>query len=109
MNKKVAKIAFVLIGVLALVLALISFTAEVGFSESDNRYGGDAYTGIQYAAAQTARNLVAVGEMLQKGIGSILVVHGLAFITIGISIQNTEKEFCATPTKETDQQKEVTL
>lgn len=44
-------------------------------SETDKYYGGDAYTGIQQAAAQTANNLIAVFGSLQNISGGIVTLN----------------------------------
>ena len=52
--------------------------------ENDNAYGGDAYTGIQNAAAQTANNVAAVGNGLEEIFCYSMVFTGLAFIGCGL-------------------------
>lgn len=46
-----------------------------GSSERDKYYGGDAYTGIQQAAAQAANNILALEETLQQTNENILAVN----------------------------------
>lgn len=53
------------------------FGKSSGLYEPSNTYGGDAYTGIQNAAAQTANNLTNVAEIAKDGIGYLLIAIGL--------------------------------
>ncbi len=45
-------------------------------SESNEYYGGDAYTGMQQAAAQAANNLIPVYDAIIEGNGAIKVLNG---------------------------------
>ena len=45
MNTKLLKIFGIILGVATIVLAIIVFSKSVGYSESNQSYGGDAYTG----------------------------------------------------------------
>lgn len=67
-------------GALSLIFGLITMFKDVGSYERSLSYGGDAYTGIQNAAAQSANNVLYVGEMLRFGLGALLIVFGLAVI-----------------------------
>ena len=53
---------------------------STGYTELSERYGGDAYTGIQNAAAQTANNIRYLAEIIQIGLGGILLIAGLLII-----------------------------
>ena len=64
-NWKLLKIFGIVLGILSLVLAFVLFDQSVGYTEGSYSYGGDAYTGIQNAAAQTANNLVYTGELIK--------------------------------------------
>ena len=46
--------------------------ADTGYWESDKSYGGDAYTGMQQAAAQAANNTIYLGDMIQIGLAALL-------------------------------------
>ena len=48
--KRILSIAFVIIGILAIIFAFSAYDLETGYKESNEKYGGDAYTGIQNAA-----------------------------------------------------------
>ena len=49
----------------------------VGSYANNMQYGGDAYTGIQNAAAQTARNVKALATIAKDGFGFLLMAVGL--------------------------------
>ena len=48
------------------IQSITKITISAPESESNKYYGGDAYTGIQQAAAQTARNLIPVFEAIEE-------------------------------------------
>ena len=83
--KRIAAVALVLIGIVAVILSFSAYGLDTGYSESDKEYGGDAYTGIQNAAAQTSRNLVYLTEAVAYVGGSVLLIAGLALIGSGIA------------------------
>ena len=91
MDKKVKPILFILTGVLSIILAIVAFTMSVGFEEDNHYYNGDAYTGIQNAAAQTSRNIVALCNIVKFGFGSILLVFGIFLILKGIVNKDNPK------------------
>jgi hypothetical protein len=66
---------------------------STGSWESNSSYGGDAYTGIQNAAAQTANNVQDLAEILKTGMSSALIIFGIAMIAyFGLKFfKNTEK------------------
>ena len=70
-NKKlIFPITTIAIGVACIVFAIIAFSQSVYVSTSleyviDETYGGDAYTGIQNAAAATARNISDLTYMIR--------------------------------------------
>lgn len=82
--KKILAIAFVVIGLLSAILGLSAYGLDTGYYESSSAYGGDAYTGIQNAAAQTANNVRYVTEAVASVGGSILLVTGLVLILVGV-------------------------
>ena len=77
-------IVLIVVGVVALILACSLFTAEVGLGEGYEQYGGDAYTGIQNAAARTSKNVVITNEILCLGFGSVLLV--MSFLGLGVGV-----------------------
>ena len=69
-----------LVGVLAVILAIMCFGKSTGYYEISQSYGGDAYTGIQNASAQAANNTQDLAEIAKFAGGSILLVSGLLSI-----------------------------
>ena len=53
---------------------------ECGSTEWDMMYGGDAYTGIQNAAAQAANNVKDFAELVRDGFAIAFFVMGLLTI-----------------------------
>ena len=82
--KKSFATLFLLIGILSVILSFVAFGSDVGYFEYNETYGGDAYTGIQNAAAQTARNVKFLAEAVTFSSGSILLVIGLTLIVYGL-------------------------
>lgn len=95
--KKVCAIILLVAGVLSVALGITSFTLEVGEYERDYAYGGDAYTGIQNAAAGAANNARIAARIERFGFGSVLLVAGLALIGAGFGSFETKKSKAAFP------------
>lgn len=85
MSQKLKSILVTAIGVLAIILSISCYKMDVGSYERDMTYGGDAYTGIQNAAAQTARNVQETAKIVRFGLGSVLLVSGLLITVEGVS------------------------
>ncbi len=83
-SEKIKWILFLVIGCISIVLCIMCFVADTGVFERESAYGGDAYTGIQNAAAITANNVKCVAEIVSTGFGSILLVFGLYLIAVSI-------------------------
>lgn len=83
-------LVFILTGVLSLGLSTGWFKSGDVKTIDYEKYGGDAYTGIQKAAAKTGNNVAALNDTLSFGFGSILLVAGVAFLLTGISMQSEE-------------------
>lgn len=67
-------------GFLSVLFGIIMFFLNTGYSEQSEMYGGDAYTGIQNAAAQTANNVLAMGTIVKIGFAFLLISLGLIAI-----------------------------
>ena len=67
-------------GFISIILGLIMSGMDVGSFESNLSYGGDAYTGIQNAAAQTANNIIYLAEIIKTGMSYTLVILGVAMV-----------------------------
>lgn len=87
MNKeKLRKLVFSLIGFLSIALSLVSFNNETSY----HYYGGDAYTGIQHAAADTANSV-------KFGFGSVLLISGLGFIAYAFLSEKVKEDSVENP------------
>ncbi len=78
--KKAASAFGIIIGIVSVIMSIITFNMYEGPFESAKAYGGDAYTGIQQAAAQSANNIVHAAKILRFGLGSVLLILGLGMI-----------------------------
>lgn len=94
-------------GVLAIIFAIIVFSGggskvggmDTGTYTKYNYYGGDAYTGIQQAAADTARNVQSLSQIVRSGfqgvsgsgLGYLLLVLGIALIAFSLHTLNEMK------------------
>ena len=67
-------------GVLSIILGFMASGYSIGSFELETSYGGDAYTGIQNAAAQTANNVRDLAKIVRFGCSSLLIVIGIALI-----------------------------
>ena len=65
-------------GALSMLLGLVLAGFSTGYWESSSTYGGDAYTGIQNAAAQTANNVQDLAAIAKFGFSTILILFGMA-------------------------------
>lgn len=77
---KLACIPGILSGVLSCIFGLAMFGMDSGSYEMSVTYGGDAYTGIQNAAAQTANNIQDLGDLTKVGFGFLLLILGFLAI-----------------------------
>lgn len=87
----VKNILFILVGIVSIGLSISCFKADTGHYVSKSYYGGDAYTGIQHAAAETGQNVQDLTKLTARGFGSILLVSGLALIVVGIPSKKDKK------------------
>lgn len=81
---KLLGVLFLLIAVLSLFFAFNCFGMYSGGYESNETYGGDAYTGIQNAAAQTANNVQFLNQNITTAFGYVFVLSAATFASIGI-------------------------
>ena len=72
MKKKYFSIAGIVAGAYSILMSFQVSGADTGYWESDKSYGGDAYTGMQQAAAQAANNTIYLGDMIQIGLAALL-------------------------------------
>ncbi len=93
----------IIIGFISMVFAVRLLLLSGGSSSDYITYGGDAYTGIQQAAAQTANNVLALGE-ITKYIGfSILMIVGLILLVpSAVALHYINKEASDSTTAQPD-------
>ena len=85
MVQKFKSIVMIVVGIVAIILSIVCFSFKSLDYERSSMYGGDAYTGIQNAAATTSKNVKELASIVQFGFGSILLVAGLGFIGVGLT------------------------
>lgn len=78
-------VALLFVGLISVILGIVCFSMENGAKELNSYYGGDAYTGIQQAAAQGARNGYYGNNILCLGFGSVLTVAGMVIMLLAIN------------------------
>jgi len=71
----VAAVGGILSGILSFIFGIVMLSQGVGSYANNMQYGG--YTGIQNAAAQTARNVKALATIAKDGFGFLLMAAGL--------------------------------
>ena len=85
MVQNLRSIVLIVIGVIAIGLSIKCYTIDDLSYESSSMYGGDAFTGIQNAAATTSKNVKELAAIVQFGFGSVLLVTGLALVGVGLT------------------------
>ena len=93
-GKLICSIIGIIGGFISIILGFVVSGKSTGGWEINNTYGGDAYTGIQNAAAQTANNVQRLAEIIRTGMSSALIIFGIAMIAyFGIKyFKNKEKD-----------------
>ena len=87
----VRRILFATIGAISVILSIVCFSKDIGHESNYSYYGGDAFTGIQQAGAQTSNNVYDLTRIVRFGFGSFLLVSGLALITLSIPCDEKKK------------------
>lgn len=85
MVQKLRSIVLILVGIIAIGLSIKCYTIDDLDWEPRSTYGGDAYTGIQNAAAMTSRNVKELASIVQYGFGSVLLVMGFTLVGVGLT------------------------
>lgn len=85
MVQKYRSIVLIVVGIIALGLSIKCFSIDDLHYATESIYGGDAFTGIQNAAAATSKNVKELAGIVQFGFGSILLVMGLGLIGFGLT------------------------
>lgn len=83
--KKGINIVGIISGVLSIIFSFVVKGMPIGLYEFSETYGGDAYTGIQNAAAQTAVNVYYLADIVRTGLFAFLLVFGIALICFFLS------------------------
>ena len=96
MNWKLLKVFGIILGILSIAIAVLVFTQTIGYYEVHSS-SGDIYASIQNAAAQTADNIMYLGETIQMGIAGLLLVQGLAMFLGALCIQPKKMAAKAAP------------
>lgn len=81
----IANVLGAISGIVSIFMGITIKFMDNGSSVWSNSYGGDAYTGIQNAAADTANNVMQANNILQSGFCCICVSIGLAVLFYFIS------------------------
>lgn len=87
---KLMKTLALILGIVSLVLCVVVFSGSVGYRESFLQYGGDAYTGMQNASAQTANNVMYLGQTIRMALAFFLAVQGLGMIFFALCIRTKQ-------------------
>ena len=81
MKKLIAVLALVFAIVTGILSVIMFDSSAIGYTAHE-AYGGDAYTGIQNAAADTANSVRRLNDDICVGFGSILLVATFAFALV---------------------------
>ena len=89
LGKKIGAIGIVLTGIMAIVFGIICWCYWESYSYygdyvSYEKYGGDAYTGIQNAAADTANNINDLISVIGYATSTLINYMGYLIFTIGV-------------------------
>ena len=87
---KLLKVLALILGIVSLALCAVVFTGSVGYREAFLQYGGDAYTGMQNAAAQTANNVMYLGQTIRMALAFFRAVQGLGMIFFALCIRTKQ-------------------
>lgn len=85
MGKNIRTVILIIIGVVSIGLSIKCFSFKELYYEPKSMYGGDAFTGIQNAGAQTSENVKDLANIVKFGFGSVLLVAGLGFLGVGLT------------------------
>lgn len=80
LTNKIAHIIGIISGVISIIAAFSIEGMYIGGTVDKYTYGGEAYTGIQNAAAQAGWNIYDLTYIVREGLFAILLVLGIALI-----------------------------
>lgn len=86
MNKRVLGGLLMFVAVVSIVFGVVCLCLQTGNMEKTYEYNGDAYTGIQNAAAQTANNVVLLHQSVRMISGFFFILCGLVLGAVGIAV-----------------------
>lgn len=90
-NKKSnAGVILIVLGCIFLFLSIVSIDDHFISTVSHETYGGDAYTGIQNAAADTANNISKFADKFVELVSLVSIIMSSTLIGIGIAINRLE-------------------
>ena len=92
MNTKIMGKTFKFIAIVSIICGIICFFLNIGTNVSDVVYGGDAYTGIQNATAQTANNILILNKNIKLISGFFFVILGLILRAVGNFLLTIDKD-----------------
>lgn len=78
-SKRTISIFGIITGIIIIIIGLTNFNANYCSYVSKETYGGDAYTGIQQAAAQAANNAYYINR-------NLVLFCRIAFIITGVLV-----------------------
>ena len=79
----IVTIIFIVLGLIMSIMGIARTFVCDDYRTSYEYYGGDAYTGIQQAAADTSKNLCEIGNMLENFFNLTYIFLGILLVTIG--------------------------
>ena len=86
-EQKILSFAILIAGITCIIFAIIYYTTPpcfyLGAFEYFETYGGDAYTGIQNAAAQTANNIIHLNQSIESATKIFTLFAAGIFVIIG--------------------------
>ena len=89
LGKKIGAIGIILTGIMAIIFGIICWSYCESYSYYGDcvmyeTYGGDAYTGIQNAAADTANNINDLISVIGCATSTLINYMGYLLFTIGV-------------------------
>ncbi len=76
------------IALVSLIFAIVCFCTDTSYAfggrESNATYGGDAYTGMQNASAQTATNVYYLNRNIEILTSSVVTIGGFFFLLVAL-------------------------
>lgn len=88
---KLRRVLLILAGVISIVMSIVAFRLDLGMPADREYYGGDAFTGIQHAAARTGTNLFYLTNIVHLGTCTVLFVGGITLIAFSLPASKSEK------------------